>query len=154
MHGNLDVSAELENVVRPLAFALVTTINLFNPKTLFVHSHMFDIEDVFRSAHRTDRIDGAGAVVCGLPDRTARGSKREGAIAGIIEHLTDSPRLGIKCAFGQSAVRSKRVSLWRSKPTVESACCQRFTSQSKRLAPTKHWRTSRQWHPICYFFLR
>ncbi len=89
--GDLNVADELQSVVRPLAFALVTTINLFNPKTLFVHSRMFDVDETF-----FDRLIERTALMALAPSfadcriERARGSKREGAIAGIIEHLTDS----------------------------------------------------------------
>ncbi|QDT49221.1 N-acetylglucosamine repressor [Symmachiella dynata] len=89
--GRLDVTAEWEAVERPLAFALVTTINLFNPQTLFVHSRMLDIDDAFfeRLIQRTASMALAPSFVDCRIER-ARGSKREGAVAGIIEHLTDA----------------------------------------------------------------
>lgn len=89
--GELDVTEELESVCRHLTFALVTTINLFNPKRLFVHSRMFDIDETLidRLVERTKSL----SLVPSFRDcriERARGSKREGAIAGIIEHLADS----------------------------------------------------------------
>tara|TARA_R110002095_G_C4249221_1_gene239835 strand:+ start:2935 stop:4080 length:1146 start_codon:yes stop_codon:yes gene_type:complete len=89
--GELNVSEELESVCNQLAFALVTVINLFNPQTLFIHSRMFDIDASFfdRLIENTE----TKALASSFRDcqiQRARGSKQEGAIAGIIEHLTDS----------------------------------------------------------------
>lgn len=89
--GELDVSAELQQVCDQLAFALVTVINLFNPQTLFVHSRMFDID-----ASQFNRLIAnteAKALASSFQDCNivrSRGSKLDGAIAGVIEHLTDS----------------------------------------------------------------
>jgi predicted NBD/HSP70 family sugar kinase len=89
--GRVIVSAELNDVLPRLAFALATVVNLFNPSTLFVFSHLLEIdESVF------DRlIEQTGAIAlkpsfdkCHI--ERARGNKREGAVAGIIEHLTAS----------------------------------------------------------------
>lgn len=89
--GELDVATELDQVWKQLVFALVTTINLFNPQTLFIHSRMFDIDtSVF---DRLIENTGTKAMASSFRDcriERARGSKLEGAIAGIIEHLTDS----------------------------------------------------------------
>lgn len=89
--GKLDVSAELGSICSQLTFALVTVINLFNPQTLFIHSRMFDIDDSLfdRLVEKTE----ARALASSFRDchiERARSSKQAGAIAGIIEHLTDS----------------------------------------------------------------
>tara|TARA_R110002095_G_scaffold78621_1_gene67639 strand:- start:930 stop:2117 length:1188 start_codon:yes stop_codon:yes gene_type:complete len=88
--GELNVTTELDQVWKQLVFALVTTINLFNPQTLYIHSRMFDIDtSVF---DRLIESTGTMAIASSFRDcriERARGSKLEGAIAGIIEHLTD-----------------------------------------------------------------
>lgn len=89
--GELNVATELDQVAQQLSFALVTTINLFNPQTLFIYSRMFDIDPSLfeRLIERT----GTAALTSSFRDcriERAKGSKREGAIAAIIEHLTDS----------------------------------------------------------------
>jgi len=89
--GQLTVTAELDSVCNQLAFALVTTINLFNPQTLFIHSRMLDIDASI--LERLIESTEAKALASSFRDcqiERARGSKQEGAIAGIIEHLTDS----------------------------------------------------------------
>ena len=89
--GELCVAEELEQVLEHLVFALVTTINLFNPQTLFVHSRMFDLDD--RLLERLIRQTESRALQPSFRQcriQRARGSKREGAVAGIIEYLTHS----------------------------------------------------------------
>jgi len=89
--GRLSVRRELNRVSRHLAYALATTINLFNPSTLFVCSRLFELD-----AGLFDRLIDQTSRLAMQPSfeqcriERARGSKREGAIAGIIEHLTDS----------------------------------------------------------------
>jgi len=89
--GELDVADELECVSTQLAFALVATIHLFNPRTLFVHSRMFDIDQSIlgKLIERTKAMSLAPSFDHCRIER-ARGSKQEGAIAGILAHLTDS----------------------------------------------------------------
>lgn len=90
-NGEIQVDQELQWVSQGLVFALVTAINLFNPQTLFVHSRIFDLD-----AGLLDRlIEQTEAKALAPAFRNcrilrARGSKREGAIAGSIEHLTNS----------------------------------------------------------------
>lgn len=90
-HGRLSVTRELNKVMRYLANALATVINLFNPSTLFVCSRLFDLD-----AGLFDRLVSRTSELAMRPSfeqcqiERARGSKREGAVAGIIEHLTDS----------------------------------------------------------------
>ncbi|QDV18381.1 N-acetylglucosamine repressor [Gimesia panareensis] len=89
--NQLDVSRELASVSNQLAFALVTAINLFNPQTLFIHSRLFDMDESFMD--QLQERTAAQALACSFRDcriQRARGSKLEGAVAGIVENLTDS----------------------------------------------------------------
>ena len=87
----LSVGRELNRVTRHLAYALATAINLFNPSTLFVCSRLFDLDTGLfnRLVDQTGRLAMRPSFEQCRIER-ARGSKREGAVAGIIEHLTDS----------------------------------------------------------------
>ena len=89
--GDLSVSDELESVCDQLAFALVTVINLFNPQTLFIHSRMFDMDATLLDCliEKTE-MKALASSFRDCQIKRARGSKLEGAIAGIIEYLTDS----------------------------------------------------------------
>ena len=89
--GDLAIGRELGQVTKHLAFALATSINLFNPSTLFVCSRMFDLDDSLldRLREQTEGLALKPSFESCRIER-ARGSKREGTIAGIIEHLTHS----------------------------------------------------------------
>jgi len=89
--NELSPEPELQRVLSRISFALTTVINLFNPSTLFIYGRLFELsEDSF------DRLlaeTGQNALAPALADcqivRTRR-SKSQGAIAGVLEHLTDS----------------------------------------------------------------
>jgi N-acetylglucosamine repressor len=89
--GRLDPSAELEQAGRYLAIGLAAVINLFNPSTLFVHGRLFEVDAGFFArvvAEVGRRALGPSLADCRLIQ--ARGSKRQGAVAGAIQHLTSS----------------------------------------------------------------
>ncbi|MCB9873956.1 MAG: ROK family transcriptional regulator [Planctomycetaceae bacterium] len=89
--GELSVQSELDLVCKRLAFALATVINLFNPATLFVYGRLFELEDdLFARVCNEARRRSLGPSFADCELVRARGSKRQGAIAGIIEYLTDS----------------------------------------------------------------
>lgn len=89
--NELTVGEELVRVIKKLAFALVTTINLFNPERLFIHSRMFDLDDsIFEELLKTTESMAVAPSFQMCQIERARGSKSEGAIAAIIESLTDS----------------------------------------------------------------
>ncbi|MDE0736970.1 MAG: ROK family transcriptional regulator [Pirellulaceae bacterium] len=89
--NELSPEPELQRVLSHISFALTTVINLFNPSTLFIYGRLFELsEDSF------DRLlaeTGQNTLAPALADcqivRTRR-SKSQGAIAGVLEHLTDS----------------------------------------------------------------
>lgn len=89
--GELSVQDELQAVCKRLAFALATVINLFNPSTLFVFGRLFELEDdLFARVCEETRRRSLGPSFADCQLIRARGSKRQGAVAGIIEYLTDS----------------------------------------------------------------
>jgi len=84
-----DFQHEVRTVVEYLAIAIAAVINIFNPTTLFVHGTLL--------AGNTARFDRVlervrqRALTATLADCRVvptRSSKRQGAIAGIIHHLT------------------------------------------------------------------
>jgi N-acetylglucosamine repressor len=89
--GELSVQDELETVCKKLAFALATVVNLFNPAALFVYGRLFELEDnLFARVCEEARRRSLGPSFADCQLVRARGSKRQGAVAGIIEYLTDS----------------------------------------------------------------
>jgi predicted NBD/HSP70 family sugar kinase len=84
-----DFQHEVGAVAEYLAIAIAAVINIFNPTTLFVHGTL-----LAGHAERFDRVRERvrqRALTASLADCRivpTRSSKRQGAIAGIIHHLT------------------------------------------------------------------
>jgi predicted NBD/HSP70 family sugar kinase len=89
--GKVSLAEELEDTCRYLALGVSAVINLFNPSTLFIHGRIFEADEhlfgrlVERARQRTLPPSFADCRIV-----QARGSKRQGAVAGIIQHLTSS----------------------------------------------------------------
>ena len=89
--GELSLDEELETLCDYLAVGLAAVINLFNPSSLFVHGRLFSLDErlfprlIERAKGRTLAPSFADCRIV-----RARGSKRQGALAGIIEHVIDS----------------------------------------------------------------
>jgi predicted NBD/HSP70 family sugar kinase len=89
--GELDPEEECKEVIRYLAIGLATVINVFNPSTLFIHGQLFDVDEgLFARVldETSKRALGPSFADCQII--RARGSKRQGAVAGIIQYLIDS----------------------------------------------------------------
>ncbi len=89
--GRLDPAWELAAAGRYVAVAMAAVINLFNPSTLIVHGRLFAmdpalfprvLEETARRARPPSFAD------CRIIQ--ARGSKRQGAVAAMIDYLTSS----------------------------------------------------------------
>jgi predicted NBD/HSP70 family sugar kinase len=86
-----DFQHELRTVGEYLAIAIAAVINIFNPTTLFVHGRL-----LAGSPDRFDRVlerVKQRSLTASLAECTivaTRSSKRQGAIAGILHHLTDA----------------------------------------------------------------
>jgi predicted NBD/HSP70 family sugar kinase len=86
-----DFQHELRTVVEYLAIAIGVVINIFNPTTLFVHGRLLAGAPE-RFARVLDRVKQR-ALTASLSDCTivaTKSSKRQGAVAGIVQHLTDA----------------------------------------------------------------
>ena len=86
-----DFQHELRSVTEHLAIAIAAVINIFNPTALFVHSTLLAAapERFARVLERVrQRTLTASLAECSIV--ATRSSKRQGAIAGIIHHLTDA----------------------------------------------------------------
>jgi predicted NBD/HSP70 family sugar kinase len=89
--GELDAHEECKEFVGYLAIGLATVINVFNPATLFIHGQIFDVDEGMfaRVLDQTSKRALAPSFAdCRII--RARGSKRQGAVAGVIQHLIDS----------------------------------------------------------------
>jgi predicted NBD/HSP70 family sugar kinase len=89
--GERSLTDALERTCRYLAIGMAAVINLFNPSTLFIHGRLFAADaDLFP---RLIEETGRRALPPSFADCRivqARGSKRQGAVAAIIEHLTEA----------------------------------------------------------------
>jgi N-acetylglucosamine repressor len=89
--GAVDLRAELREVAGYVAVGVAAAINLFNPATVFIHTPLFEIDaslfDMVVEKARERALPPSFAE-CSIV--RAKGSKRQGAIAGIIQHLADS----------------------------------------------------------------
>lgn len=89
--GEYDPREELERCGRYLAVGMAAVIQLFNPSTLFVHGRIFELDGglfgrvVEETRRRTLPPSFADCRIV-----QARGSKRQGAVAAMIERVTDS----------------------------------------------------------------
>jgi N-acetylglucosamine repressor len=86
-----DFQHEIRIVTEYLAIAIATVINIFNPTTLFVHGTLL-AADRDRFARVLERVKQR-TLTASLADCTivaTRSSKRQGAIAGIMHHLTNA----------------------------------------------------------------
>lgn len=111
--GELNAEAELERIGRYLAIGLAAVINLFNPSTLFVHSRLFSADKTLLQRLVTET--GKRALPPSFTDCNivqARGSKRQGAVAAIIDHLTESvvPVVMTEAIVGHAAPLRPRAS--------------------------------------------
>lgn len=89
--GTVDLTAELAELAGYLAIGVAAVINLFNPAVVFIHSPLFDIDPglLDRVVERVgQRALPPSFAECRV--LRAEGSKRQGAVAGIIQYLTDA----------------------------------------------------------------
>ncbi|MFO0881003.1 MAG: ROK family transcriptional regulator [Gemmataceae bacterium] len=84
-----DFSGELADVCRYLAIAVAAVLNLFNPRRLFVHGRLFEVDPSLFS-RLIDLVSRRALRPCFEECRIVRATakKHQGALAGIIQHLT------------------------------------------------------------------
>src|SRR5580692_9768000 len=89
--GQVNLTDELDEIAGYLAVGVAAVINLFNPAVVFIHSPLFDIYPgllsrvIERAGQRTLPPSFAECRIL-----RAEGSKHQGAVAGVIRHLTDA----------------------------------------------------------------
>jgi predicted NBD/HSP70 family sugar kinase len=89
--GKLDPEEDCKEVIRYLAIGLATVINIFNPSTLFIHGQLFDVDEaLFARVLKETRKRALAPSFADCQIIRARGSKRQGAVAGVIQYLIDS----------------------------------------------------------------
>lgn len=89
--GSPDFTEELSVARRYLSIGLSMVINLFNPSTLFVHSRVFSaLPELFEGIVEETRERALGPNFADCRMVLASGSKRQGAVAAVMEHLTSA----------------------------------------------------------------
>jgi N-acetylglucosamine repressor len=88
--GRGPLAAELHETAVYVSVATAAVVNLFNPKTVFVHARLFDADDTL--FERVVEMTTARALPPSAADTTllrAKGTKTQGAVAGVVQQLTD-----------------------------------------------------------------
>lgn len=89
--GAIDLRAELREVAGFVAVGVAAVINLFNPATVFIHTPLFEIDaTLFDAVVEKARGRALPPSFADCHIVRAKGSKRQGAVAGIIQQLTDA----------------------------------------------------------------
>ena len=89
--GTYRPDGELDAACEHLAIGMAMVINLFNPATLFVYGRLFELrEGTFEQLLAETKARALGPAFADCAIVRARGSKRQGAVAAIIEYLTDA----------------------------------------------------------------
>ncbi len=84
-------AAELDDVVHYLGIGLAAVVNLFNPATLFVHGRLFELEaGLFDRVLDETRRRALPPSLADCRIVRAQATKPQGAVAAIIEHLTNA----------------------------------------------------------------
>jgi len=89
--GAVDLGAELREIAGYLAIGVAAVVNLFNPEVVFIHSPLLDIDPGLLS-RVVERVGQRALPPTFAECRILRaeGSKCQGAVAGIIQHLSDA----------------------------------------------------------------
>ncbi len=87
--GEVEAGHEMELVLQYLAIGLATIINVFNPSKLFVYGRLLDAGPfLFERLLELTRQRALAPSMAECEIIRARGNKRQGAVAGIIQRLT------------------------------------------------------------------
>ena len=87
----MTLGEELDTLCDYLAVALAAVINLFNPTSLFVYGRLFALDPaLFPRLLEETRLRTLAPSFRDCRIVQARGSKRQGAIAAVIDHLIDA----------------------------------------------------------------
>lgn len=89
--GTITLDSELNSLSDYLSVGIAAVINLFNPGLLCIHGRLFELDDTLFSqiVERSEaRALAPSLQECRIVQ--ARGSKRQGAVAAIVEHLFDA----------------------------------------------------------------
>jgi N-acetylglucosamine repressor len=98
-NGEIQPDKEIRQTLEYLAIGAATVINLYNPTILFVVAKLFDAqENMFQQFLNAVRQRALAPSLADCRIVRVHGSKLQGAVAGIISHLTRAlgPKLGTR----------------------------------------------------------
>lgn len=98
--GQLSVDDEIQQVLPHLSFAISAVISLYNPSQIFICGRMFDLDETLFDRMLAATAEGTlepAFADCEIVRASV--SKSQGAVAGIIEYLTDSLVPGVDGLF-------------------------------------------------------
>lgn len=99
-NGTLSVEMEIAEVLPHLSFAISTVISLYNPSKIFICGRMFDLsEKLFDDLLDLTATCTLAPAFADCEVVRASVSKSQGAVAGVIEYLTDSLVPGVDGLF-------------------------------------------------------
>jgi len=109
--GELSVEDEIEQVLPHLSFAISAVISLYNPSKIFICGRMFDLhEGLFEKLLSEVAASTLAPAFADCEIVRASVSKSQGAVAGIIEYLTDSLVPGVDGLFARTKDSSSEPS--------------------------------------------
>jgi predicted NBD/HSP70 family sugar kinase len=87
--GRLHPDEDIDQVLQYLAVCLAAVVNIFNPSKVFIYGRLLDVQgDLFDRLLELTRQRALAPSLADCEIIRARGSKRLGAVAGIIHRLT------------------------------------------------------------------
>jgi N-acetylglucosamine repressor len=90
-NGEIQPSEEIRQTLEYLAIAVAMVINVFNPSTIFILGKMFDAQEgMFQQLLRFVRQRALAAPLADCRIFRSGTSKLQGAVAGIVCHLTNA----------------------------------------------------------------
>jgi N-acetylglucosamine repressor len=90
------IAHDLSVTARYVGIAVAAVVNLFNPATVFVHSLLFEADpDLFDRIVEEARARALAPSWADCRVVRAKGNKRQGAVAGIVQHLTNAVAPGL-----------------------------------------------------------
>ena len=93
--GRGPLAGELLETAKYLAIAVAAVVNLFNPKTVFIHSRLFAADDgLFQRVVELTEKRALGPSFADCRIVRAKGTKLQGAVAAAVQQLTNAVAVG------------------------------------------------------------
>jgi N-acetylglucosamine repressor len=95
--GRGPLANELHETAVYLSVTVAAVVNLFNPAAVFLHTRLFEADDgLFDRVVELTRKRALPPSLADCKIVRARGHKRQGAVAGVVQHLTNAVADGVE----------------------------------------------------------